>query len=184
MNKPTLEPKYVLHPQSLSLTTRNMEEAMNSEDVFSAAPKLKSKKEKAPALENIEPEPAAEPEPEPEPEPVAVEEESSTASMDLMEQQGNSNGCSTYGKWMIAVVSSPNHFSARKAIRVTWGSRAKGHGIPVKFFVGKYDPTKPDAGEIKAKLEKEQTENNDMIRPDSFTESYHNLTAKAISIFQ
>lgn len=169
MNNPPVVSK--LPVQSVLLESRNMEEAMNSEHVINQ-PKLKVNK-----LE-MDQGSAAEP-------GSAVVEEESSVALDFMEQPvSKPNGCSTYGKWMIAVVSAPDHFAARKAIRVTWSSRAKAHGIPVKFFVGKIDPKKEDQDKINLKLLKEQNENDDMVRPDSFIESYHNLTAKAISIFQ
>merc|ERR1712113_621720 len=80
---------------------------------------------------------------------------------------------------MIGVVSSPDHFKARSAIRSTWGAEAKRMNIPVKFFVGELDQQKEGYKDIAAHL----TSEDDVVRVTGFTESYHNLTAKAISIF-
>jgi len=80
-------------------------------------------------------------------------------------------------KFMIAVVTSPTHFLARQAIRITWAADAKSVGVPVKFFIGQVPEDKKDL-EIKLR-----DEPDDVVRLNDFTEDYHNLTAKALDIF-
>jgi hypothetical protein len=79
---------------------------------------------------------------------------------------------------LIAVVTAPTHFYAREVIRNTWARDAKNAGIHVNFFMGKLPDDLPDRQKIETRLLGE----GDLIRSDSFVESYHNLTAKAISI--
>jgi len=77
---------------------------------------------------------------------------------------------------MIAVISSPGHVRARDAIRDTWGKEAKYYGIPVKFFVGQL----PEAN---SELESRLSAESDVVRCGDFTESYHNLTTKALDVY-
>jgi len=79
---------------------------------------------------------------------------------------------------LIAVVSSPAHFRARESIRSTWGQDAANWGIDVKFFMGQL-PRGPNKEEHESRIRSE----TDVVEFDDFTESYHNLTAKALDIF-
>lgn len=82
---------------------------------------------------------------------------------------------------LIAVVSSPKHVGARRAIRQTYMQYAQWSGrADVKFFVGQLADDVPD----REKLDKEITSEPEMVRLTDFTESYHNLSYKALDIFK
>lgn len=83
---------------------------------------------------------------------------------------------------LIAVVSSPNHFGARDAIRKSYALDAISSGrAQVKFFVGQLDNTTlPNVDELEKRINAEP----DMVRFDDFIESYHNLSYKALDIFK
>merc|ERR1711871_1756125 len=114
---------------------------------------------------------------------VEMEPEVSGAGSDVMEMSTPPAPveCNNKGKWMIAVVSSPDHFKARKAIRSTWGAQARAMGITVKHFVGQIAPDNEERDSIEAHLAEE---GGDAVRATHFTESYHNLTSKALFIFE
>ncbi len=77
-------------------------------------------------------------------------------------------------------MSSPSHATARDAIRKTFAVDARNSGrAEVKFFVGQI----PDGDMRKAEHEKQLALESDVIRFTDFTESYHNLSAKALDIF-
>jgi len=82
---------------------------------------------------------------------------------------------------LIGVVTSPWHQNARKSIRETWGIEAAQLGIPVKFFIGRLSSS---CSVSESELQEEATKYGDVVRLTEFTESYHNLTSKAIGIFE
>jgi len=81
---------------------------------------------------------------------------------------------------LIAVVTAPSHFKVRNAIRETYMIDAAQSGrCDVKFFIGQLAPTVENREETEAKINAE----TDMVRLYDFTESYHNLSSKALDIF-
>jgi len=86
----------------------------------------------------------------------------------------------TNKKVLVAVVTAPQHEDARNAIRNTWGKLSRDHAarVDVRFFVGKLAADVPNAEAIDHSLTRP-----DVVRLDTFTEHYFNLTAKAKGIF-
>jgi len=77
---------------------------------------------------------------------------------------------------LIAVVTAPSHFSARDAIRTTWGARVVSGSNPnfdIRFFIGK----QPDP-QIEAHINAEAN----IIRLDGVVEAYQNLSRKVLGI--
>jgi hypothetical protein len=87
-------------------------------------------------------------------------------------------GGSSGDRLLIGVVSSPDHFKARQAIRQTWGSREMRdkYKFDVKFFVGELPPQK-------SSLESRINSEEHMVRLSGFVEKYENLASKALGIF-
>jgi len=79
---------------------------------------------------------------------------------------------------LIAVVTSPEHFKAREAIRNTYASESnrQKYGFEIKFFIG-------DLPDGKAHLNNKINEESNVVRLSGFVESYNNLAAKALGIF-
>lgn len=81
---------------------------------------------------------------------------------------------------LIAVVTSPGHYSARDAYRATMSvDAANTHRVDVKFFVGEL----PDDFPFREEADQMISAEKDMVRLKGFKESYENLPSKAIGIF-
>jgi hypothetical protein len=160
-----------MHPDVMNRGTNSDPIPMAVDDV-SKAEEAKTKAKPAEVTRDTAPPPPAPapvvPVPAPDSSPVTATSTSASGS-----QKCNHS----IRKFMIAVVTSPTHFLARQAIRITWAADAKSVGVPVKFFIGQVPEEKKDL-EIKLK-----DEPDDVVRLDDFTEDYHNLTAKALDIF-
>jgi hypothetical protein len=90
---------------------------------------------------------------------------------------------------LIGVITAPGHVRARDAIRRVWQSYLTSNrisasdinGASLKFFIGELSANATAEG-LGEKLEKEATENGDIVRLTGFTEHYFNLTRKTISV--
>ncbi|KAG7198312.1 hypothetical protein KM043_005714 [Ampulex compressa] len=89
--------------------------------------------------------------------------------------------CPNFGKGMdlvIIIMSSPNHFEARMAIRQTWGHFGQRSDMSILFMLGATMDSR-----VETTVEKEQKIYKDMIR-GRFLDSYSNLTLKTISTLE
>lgn len=78
-------------------------------------------------------------------------------------------------------MSSPSHVNARAAIRDSYAISASESGrATVKFFVGQLPNDFPERAKMDAFISSEPH----MVRLHDFTESYHNLSYKALDIFK
>lgn len=94
-----------------------------------------------------------------------------------------SNAVTNQPSLLIAVVTAPGHKHARQAIRDTWARYLSSGPSPfpkkkieIKFFIGiQFNETLEESI-------KQEAEQKDIVRLDSFTESYLNLTRKTLGI--
>lgn len=77
------------------------------------------------------------------------------------------------------VMSAPNHFTARQAIRQTWGHYAMRRDVAIGFLLGATQNDK----KLEFDLNVEQQLYGDLIR-GRFIDTYNNLTLKTISMLE
>ncbi|XP_071489741.1 beta-1,3-galactosyltransferase 1-like [Diadema antillarum] len=83
---------------------------------------------------------------------------------------------------LVLVLSSPDHFKQRTAIRDTWGGVANvdGHDVRVLFLLGQNSPAN---GTLESLVRAESEQFHDIIQED-FIDSYENLTLKTIAVMK
>ncbi|KAJ8664956.1 hypothetical protein QAD02_006618 [Eretmocerus hayati] len=89
--------------------------------------------------------------------------------------------CPDFGKFMdlmIIIMSAPNHFEARTAIRQTWAHYGQRRDIGLVFMLGSTNDAR-----FESSLEKEQDIYGDIVR-GRFIDSYLNLTLKTMSTLE
>ena len=79
----------------------------------------------------------------------------------------------TYQNYLIVVVSKPDNFLARKAIRETWGKSE-----PVIFLLGK------SKSSVKNELVQIESKDNGDVLMEDFMDDYYNLTLKSIMMLK
>ena len=77
----------------------------------------------------------------------------------------------------ILVISAPDHFKQREAIRQTWGNTSQNKEVVFSFLVGL-----SDNGTVAKAVTKESEKNGDVI-VNNITDLYENLSLKTISAF-
>jgi len=97
----------------------------------------------------------------------------------------------TQGKMLlIAVCSAPDHFEHREAIRQTWAKISYNNNGPtntirhtILFFIGNIARTnKTEESDLEKRIAQESQQNKDIVRLNSFVESYNNLTRKTLAM--
>lgn len=79
---------------------------------------------------------------------------------------------------LIVVISAPNHFKERMAIRQTWGHFGMRSDMAVGFLIGAVDDKN-----LQEKIKEEIQIYGDVIQSNTF-DSYYNLTLKTISMLE
>eukprot|EP00298_Acanthocystis_sp_HF-20_P009897 c18562_g1_i1.p1 GENE.c18562_g1_i1~~c18562_g1_i1.p1 ORF type:complete len:352 (-),score=109.98 c18562_g1_i1:88-1143(-) len=89
---------------------------------------------------------------------------------------------------LVAICSAPNHFEQRQAIRESWGKiniSFTSSPYTLLFFIGNINKAnKTEENDLENKIIAESQSKKDIVRLDSFIESYRNLTRKTLAMIQ
>jgi hypothetical protein len=84
---------------------------------------------------------------------------------------------------LVAVCSAPSHFEERQAIRQSWGKMRLPNQFSTFFFIGQIKlADRVEEEELEKKIADENLAHQDIVRLDSFIESYSNLTRKTLAM--